>query len=437
MPFGLLQFCQMRRHDYQVEFKCDDRKHIDNCQHHQRSNDGSCNPTQGYTYGNECFFCCSDRGCFWDLNERYRHTTTSTTTAPAPVTNRHCYDNGNWACHGDESCQAMQSLNVHACESTPIDFTAHLLGQCDFCCRDLQCVKSHLAHEVTTVLPVTSQTTPTVTPHTTTTVTSSQAVTSTTMTQLPTAAPHQLPGINSCYTSPCLQGDDPATCTSGQWACGDDQFCQVLTYHDTGTVRMQCTTISLAQAVRWIDFQDDLGKTVDIATTVYVTTGSYVTAALHVTTSLVECTDDDSRHQRITMGCENYHADDACENYKHAGLCTDSYIVGLCQRTCNACGTCYNCTGLDCFLNPTVLECPDHLCMTIVDDAEVREIARRCATKPECDAITSNAVCHDPDHARLGTFRGVTCQFCCNEPNCNSPPDIAPGTGLITQHLVG
>ncbi|KAK7487275.1 hypothetical protein BaRGS_00021503 [Batillaria attramentaria] len=79
-------------------------------------------------------------------------------------------------------------------------------------------------------------------------------------------------------------------------------------------------------------------------------------------------------------------------------------------RTSPPSGTCYNCTGLDCFLNPTILECPDHLCMTMVVDAEIREITRRCATKPECDAITSNAVCHDPDHARLVAYKESACE---------------------------
>ncbi|KAK7487229.1 hypothetical protein BaRGS_00021457 [Batillaria attramentaria] len=252
----------------------------------------------------------------------------------------------------------MQFLNGRACESTPIDFTAHLFGQCDFCCRDVQCVKSHLAQ------PVTSQTTQTVTSLTTTT-----AVTSTPGTHLTTTAPHPPPGINSCYTSSCLQGDDPVTCTSGQWACGDDQFCQVVTYHDTATVRMRCTTISLAQAVcdpqhphcrlaedfltlncvRCCPDDTCVKGTISLmpstlkqpSTTKQPTSNQLVSSqkpSTPMTTTDTPPSPVTSTQEQGGVRCENYHADDACENYKHAGLCTDNYIVGLCQRTCNACG---------------------------------------------------------------------------------------------------
>ncbi|KAK7487288.1 hypothetical protein BaRGS_00021516, partial [Batillaria attramentaria] len=382
-----------------------------------------------------------------------------------------------------QSCQAMQSLNVRACESTPIDFTAHLLGQCDFCCRDLQCVKSHLEPAVTTVLPMTSQTTPTVTPHTTTTATSSQAVNSTTMTQLTTAAPHPPPGINSCYTSPCLQGD-PATCTSGQWACGDDQ----MTTADTNTSPVTST-------------------------------------------------------QQAGVGCENYHADDACENYKQSGLCTDNYIVGICQRTCNACdmldvhcvdthagncsadfagrcsendvrqqchktcgscdcqdlykgdcavdylgqcsnllvrnlcprtcyachgviatlfsemsqlstdapdntlptstsvpsgsGVCAVCDGLNCLLvDPSGHKCTPSegpYCMTTVTETHHgRDIKRSCADFKACHDIELDSACKSIENHLLTT--GKNCSYCCSEPNCNAPPALIPSMGLMTHH---
>ncbi|KAK7487230.1 hypothetical protein BaRGS_00021458 [Batillaria attramentaria] len=101
-------------------------------------------------------------------------------------------------------------------------------------------------------------------------------------------------------------------------------------------------------------------------------------------------------------------------------------------------GSCYSCSGLDCIVNPTVEECRHGFCLTNVTDTDHgRQIARRCATRQECADIVLNAVCHDPDHALFGTLRGVTCQFCCNEPNCNSPPDIRPVAGLTTLHLVG
>ncbi|KAK7487274.1 hypothetical protein BaRGS_00021502 [Batillaria attramentaria] len=270
----------------------------------------------------------------------------------------------------------------------------------------------------------------------------------------------------------------------GQLRLSMFQFCQVLTYHDTGNVRMHCSPVILAQTVcdpqlphcsRTEDFLThscfqccpndtcvqgmfSLMPSPEQWTSQHSSTSQQLSSQ-KPTTSQLPSTNTETASADTTTSSTQQQGQDICVDI-YGGCstdfterCSESDVQEICQKTCGVCetaatlatspavtapqlaGSCYSCSGLDCIVNPTEEECPDHQCMTIVDDTEHgREIARRCATQDECDGIELMEVCRDPDHAVFRTFLGVTCQYCCNEWNCNSPPDILPVTGLITYH---
>ncbi|KAK7487286.1 hypothetical protein BaRGS_00021514 [Batillaria attramentaria] len=351
-------------------WKCDQVE--EKCTSHQYSNDESCNPTQSYTSLDlDCYYCCSHSGCFSDLQHQYSHITSpSTPTVPPPViarrtvTNRHCYVSGSWACNTGEFCAVkvdrnhavsmvcedvntkLQSLNEVACNPTPVDPTAHLFGQCDFCCPDAQCVETHLGHEYTTVQPVT--------PQTTATVTSAIAVTSTPAI-LTTTKSHRPPGINSCYTSPCLQGDDTATCTSGQWACGDDQVCN--------PQLPDCPRSEDFLTQNCLKCCHDDSCVKGMVSQIPRTSQLPPTLQQSATSSQPSTSQLPAGNTQITVGCVNSYSDDWCASV--ASMCADSYIVKLCPKTCHTCVICEN-SYADDWCESAAIMCSDihivHLC---------------------------------------------------------------------------
>ncbi|KAK7487279.1 hypothetical protein BaRGS_00021507 [Batillaria attramentaria] len=454
--------------------------HRERCVHDHALNSECCSPdlVKPPDHTPDCHYCCEDDQCVKDLLLPASTPTPTHCLVPAPNSCytspcRHGHDNivtcssGQWACKQNEKCvidirydgvhmeckpdgpEQCLGINDNHCSPDLVKTPAHT-PDCHYCCEDDHCIKKLITPP---------------------------------------------PAANSCYTSSCKHGDDIATCSSGQWACSPDEFCQIHT-QNTGDITMTCTVSNTSTTSECTDklleyfchtpgdYQQhdchfccpddncvshvsDLQKPPSSSTTVtsHQVSTQKVSATTHEQPTSAATSQNPSTIQPTTMSqtslqpstqrvsvttltppttpqtsttsssqdsCVDSYAGDC--NTDFAGRCSESDVQKICQKTCGTCGTCFSCSGLDCLLNPTKQDCQDGYCMTtVMDTTHGRDIKRECATKRQCDGILLQPTCRQIENKILGV--GVTCAYCCNHPDCNEPPGLIPdAASLITHH---
>ncbi|KAK7487280.1 hypothetical protein BaRGS_00021508 [Batillaria attramentaria] len=165
-----------------------------------------------------------------------------------------------------------------------------------------------------------------------------------------------------------------------------------------------------------------------LSTAAFQQSTSYTLSSQPLTTSQQPSTSAQAPPDNCTDKYDEHFCIDA------AADCDNPIVHDVCPKTCGFCGTCFSCSGLDCLLNPTKLDCKDGYCMTtVMDTTHGRDIKRECATKRQCDGILLQPTCRQIENKILGA--GVTCAYCCNHPDCNEPPSLIPdAASLITHH---
>ncbi|KAK7471604.1 hypothetical protein BaRGS_00035767, partial [Batillaria attramentaria] len=258
------------------------------------------------------------------------------------------------------NCMQHAQLNGPSCVP-PLTQSANN-EECNFCCTDAQCARNVISAPKTT--PTTSS--------------------------KPPASSTLAAALNSCYTSSCNHGDDLATCSSGQWACRQDQQCQQL------LLQHHC----------------------------YPLANSY-DHDCHFC-----CTDSDCVHQIEVAQTIASHQQTTSQPVLTSQSTSSSSVQ-------NSTVTCTVCADLDCLLNPPRQAClaGQSLCMTSVrDSSQGRYITRQCADEQTCDDLyhlqmMPNAECSDVDHQIL--HHDNTCHFCCHGDNCNRPPQVTPDASTM------
>ncbi|KAK7487278.1 hypothetical protein BaRGS_00021506 [Batillaria attramentaria] len=373
-----------------------------------------------------CNYCCDSAECLQNLVHQTTAVAATTTPRPNSPGMNSCFStdcnpgddidtcsSGTWECEAGEFCQVHYSfsaksftmnctkstwLNFEECQQKLLNHHCSNAGgfnehDCHFCCPDAHCVE--LIKDVETAPPKTT---------------------------LPPCAPLQ-------QTTPASQSSSTQSPSSGT-----PSLSTLLTSPPTSQAGTTSQDISTSPSTSQTRCRDMLAG--DCAAKYFDQCDNAVVRyhMCQLTCNACNETPPDTHLTTTPQGCRDMLAGDCAAKY--FDQCDNAVVrYHMCQLTCNACnGQCADCYGLDCLLSDPSKPCPGEkpFCMTIVQEtSHGRDIKRVCADQQDCDSITLTSDCHLVEDKILA---GVTCEYCCNEPDCNAPPDLVPKKGLMTQH---